>query len=99
MTVSPYVGILLTKDLNLPVRQYHTGRKLFSQVQARESAELFAWVLCCCSALCDASEQGSDFVRVFLKSSWCGSLVLDQIIRVVNSSDSSLLFSVSYPLV
>lgn len=100
MTVSLYAGILLAEGLNLPVKQYHTGRKLFSQVEIRSQlSSLLGWFCGCCS-LCDTSEQGSDFVRVFLKSYQHGSLVLDQILQVVNYLDASfLLFCVPHPLV
>ena len=96
MTASLYVGILLTQDLHWPVKRYHRDRK-FPGPSPGVSRVTRLDAFCSCS-LCDASEQGGDFVPVFLKSYWYGSLLL-LIIQIVNYPDSSfLLFCVPHPL-
>ena len=96
MTASPYVGILLTQDLHSPIKQYHRDRK-FPGPSPGVSRVTRLDGFCSCS-LCDTSEQGSDFVLIFLKSYWYDSLLL-QIIQIVNYPDSSfLLFCVPHPL-
>jgi hypothetical protein len=96
-TINLCVEILLIKALNSPIKQYCSGRKLLSQITGHSPGvrELLDWRTFVVVPFVTLLSKEVSFTYVFLKSYWHGSFVLDQIIQVVDYSNSSVFLYLS----